>query len=45
MTLRLYYMGEVGSEKESKTLLLTQEKQSGEIKNCVNAMRKGIYMF
>jgi hypothetical protein len=45
ITIKLYYLGEIGADKESKTLLLTLEKKSGTLKNCVNAMRKGLYMF
>jgi hypothetical protein len=29
VTLKLYYLGEIGSPKESRMLLFTQEKRSG----------------
>lgn len=45
VTVRLYYLGEVGSSRETKTLLFTQEKSTGTIKNCINAMKKGLYQF
>ena len=35
----------INSNQESKTLLLNQQKKSGAVKNCINATRKGIYMF
>ena len=43
--IRLHYLGEVGAAKASKTLLFSQEKKSGTVKNCINAMKKGLYMF
>ena len=43
--MRLFYLGEVASRQSSKTLLFSQEKKSGTIKNCINVMKKGIYMF
>lgn len=45
ITIRLYYLGEVGNRSEVKTLLFTQEKVSGTVKNCINAMKKGVYQF
>jgi ABC-type Fe3+-citrate transport system substrate-binding protein len=45
MSVKLWYLGEVGSEKEMKKLLLTHEKVEGELKNSINAVRKGLYQF
>lgn len=45
VTIKLYYLGEVGSSQEGRTLLFCQEKKGGEIKNCINTMKKGIYEF
>ena len=45
INIKMYYLGEVGSKQESKTLLFSHDKKSGFIKNCINVMKKGIYMF
>lgn len=45
ITVRLYYLGEIASSKTARTLLFTHEKTQGELKNSVNAMKKGLYMF
>ncbi len=45
ITVKVHYLGDVGSSKEINTVLFTQEKKSGVIKNCINAIKKGIYMF
>lgn len=45
INIRLYYLGEVASRQSSKTLLFSQEKKSGTLKNCINVMKKGVYMF
>lgn len=45
MTVRLWYLGEVGSLKEVKKLLLTHDKVEGELKSSINAVRKGLYRF
>lgn len=45
MSVKLWYLGEVGSDKEIKKLLLTHEKVEGELKNSINAVRKGLYQF
>jgi hypothetical protein len=45
ITVRLYYLGEITSQKDVKTLLFTHEKSQGELKSSVNAMKKGLYMF
>lgn len=45
ITVRLYYLGEIASSRAVKTLLFTHEKTLGELKNSVNAMKKGLYMF
>jgi hypothetical protein len=45
ITVRLFYLGDVGSEKETKKLLLTHEKAVGELKSSINAVRRGLYLF
>lgn len=45
ITVKLYYLGEIANTKTVKTLLFTHEKTVGELKNSVNAMKKGLYMF
>lgn len=45
VTVRLYYLGEFKSQKAGRTLLFSHEKKEGEMKNCINAMKKGLYEF
>lgn len=45
ITVKLYYLGEITAEVAVKKVLFTQEKRSGELKTCINAMKKGLYLF
>ncbi len=45
VTIRLFYHGEIDSEKKVETLLIEQEKKSGEFKSSIVAARRGIYSF
>ena len=45
ITVRLFYLGEMESEKQAKKLLLTHEKTVGELKSSINAVKRGLYLF
>jgi hypothetical protein len=45
ITVRLYYLGSISSEKETRKLLLTHEKVEGELKSSINAVKRGLYLF
>jgi hypothetical protein len=45
ITIRLYYAGEIDSERPSEKLLIEQEKKSGEFGSSIMAARRGLYIF
>jgi hypothetical protein len=45
VTIRLFYAGEMESERSSEKLLIEQEKKSGEFASSIMAARRGLYIF
>jgi hypothetical protein len=45
ITLRLHYLGDFESEKESKILLIEEQKISREFRTNFMATKRGLYMF
>lgn len=45
VTIRLFYAGEIDSDRSSEKLLIEQEKKSGEFASSIMAARRGLYIF